>query len=87
MRVVASRRFAEQYKNVIVPTREKLVRLTQTQYDAMLAGVYQLLLARQLEISAYREYIEGLRDYWIARSDLERAVGGALPAANPREEH
>ena len=60
--------------------RERLVRLSQTQYDSMLLGVYQLLLARQLEITAYKEYIEGVRDYWVARSDLERVVGGRLPA-------
>ena len=86
MRVVASRRLVEQYKNVIVPARQNLVRLSQTQYDSMLLGVYQLLLARQNEINAYREYIEGLRDYWIARSDLERAVGGRLietPSVGP----
>ena len=81
-RVVASRRSVEQYKNVIVPARENLVRLSQTRYDAMLLSVYQLILARQLEINAYREYIEGLRDYWIARSDLERAVGGRLPESS-----
>ena len=44
----------------------------------MLLGVYQLILAKQSEFDAYREYIEALRDYWIARSDLERAVGTRL---------
>ncbi len=27
------------------------------------------------------EYLDVLRDYWTARSDLERAVGGRLPTA------
>jgi outer membrane protein, heavy metal efflux system len=44
----------------------------------MLLGVYQLLQAKQSEFATYREYIEALRDYWIARSDLERAVGARL---------
>ena len=47
----------------------------------MLLGVYQLIQAKQNEYEAYREYIEALRDYWIARSDLERAVGGRIGAA------
>ena len=28
-----------------------------------------------------RGYIEAIRDYWVARSDLERAVGGQLTLA------
>lgn len=83
VRVVALRRFAERYRDVILPTRESVVRLSQTQYDSMLIGIFQVLLARQLEINSYREYIEAVRDYWIARSDLERAIGGRLPGAPP----
>jgi cobalt-zinc-cadmium efflux system outer membrane protein len=49
----------------------------------MLTGVYQLLAAKQAEINAYREYIETVRDYWIARAELERAVGGRLGAPPP----
>jgi cobalt-zinc-cadmium efflux system outer membrane protein len=37
-----------------------------------------VILAKQNEVNAYREYIEAVRDYWIARSDLERAVGGRI---------
>jgi len=44
----------------------------------MLKSPYDLLLAKQNEILAERGYIGALRDYWIARADLERAVGGRL---------
>jgi cobalt-zinc-cadmium efflux system outer membrane protein len=47
----------------------------------MLLGVYQLISAKQNEVNTYREYIETVRDYWIARADLERAVGTRLAAA------
>ena len=67
----------------VVPLRENVVRFSQEQYDAMLLGVYQLLQAKQAEFDAYREYIEALRDYWIARSDLERAVGAPLTPPTP----
>jgi cobalt-zinc-cadmium efflux system outer membrane protein len=77
-RVVLARRVARHAKEVMIPLREKVVRLSQEQYDAMLLGVYQLLAAKQAEVAAYREYIEAVRDYWLARSDLERAVGGRL---------
>lgn len=85
-RVGAARQIVDQYTRTIVPLREKVVRFSQERYDAMLLGVYQLIQARQSEFDAYREAIEALRDYWIARSDLERAVGGRLekraPSAN-----
>ncbi|MBX3258274.1 MAG: TolC family protein [Labilithrix sp.] len=80
-RVLTARGVVEEYGSVVVPLREKVVRFSQEQYDAMLLGVYQLIQAKQSEFEAYREYIEALRDYWIARSDLERAVGGRLAAA------
>ena len=55
---------------------EGVLELTLTNYNAMLKGPYDLLLARQSELAAERGYINALRDYWIARSDLERTVGG-----------
>jgi cobalt-zinc-cadmium efflux system outer membrane protein len=81
-RVTTARRLVEQYGSVLVPLRESIVKYSQEQYDAMLLGVYQLLQAKQSELAAYAEYIEALRDYWIARSDLERAVGSRLEAVS-----
>ena len=80
-RLVAARRTVEFYSKTILPTRRNLSRLAQVQYDAMLLGVYQLLQLKQQEVVAMSEYLDALRDYWIARSDLERAVGGRLPLA------
>lgn len=80
IRVLTARAVAEEYRNRLIPIRENLVLFSQQQYDAMLLGVYQLLQAKQAEFDSYRETIEAQRDYWIARSDLERAVGSRLPA-------
>ena len=68
------------YRTKVIPLRERLVALSQQQYDAMLLGVYQLLAAKQSEVNAYRESIEAARDYWLSRVDLERAVAVRLPA-------
>jgi cobalt-zinc-cadmium efflux system outer membrane protein len=78
VRVTTARSVVEEYGKSLVPLRENIVRFSQQQYDAMLLGVYQLIQAKQNEFDAYRGYIEALRDYWIARSDLERAVGTRL---------
>ncbi len=66
----------------MVPERERVPDLTVTNYNAMVKGPYDLLLARQNELAAERGYIDALRDYWIARADLERAVGGRLTSSS-----
>ena len=62
----------------IIPLRHKIVDQAQLHYNGMLLDVLNLLQARQNEIDSGRDYIAALRDYWIARTELERAVGGAL---------
>jgi hypothetical protein len=44
----------------------------------MQVGTYQLLETRTDQIDAHHEYVEALRDYWVARSELELAVGRPL---------
>ncbi len=82
-RLLTARGVAEDYGKVVIPLRENIVRVSQLHYDAMLLGVYQLIAAKQSEFDAYRETIEAVRDYWIARSDLERAIGRRLGPPAP----
>jgi cobalt-zinc-cadmium efflux system outer membrane protein len=79
-RIMAARQTAELYQDVVIPQRRQVTALSEKHYNAMLLGVDRWLIARQMEVTAYKEYIEAVRDYWIARSDLERAIGGRLPA-------
>jgi cobalt-zinc-cadmium efflux system outer membrane protein len=85
-RVVSTRLLVERYAQVVVPLRQRIVGLTLERYDSMLVGTYQLLQAKQSELTAHRELIEALRDYWLARADLEQATGGALPVTVPRSD-
>ena len=85
-RLAVARRISESYGMRIVPLREKVVALSQEQYDAMLLGVFQLIVAKQQELHAYRESIEALRDYWVLRSELEYRAGGLLPAQSTSKE-
>ena len=43
---------------------------------------FELFSTKAEEANTEREYIDAVRDYWITRSELERAVGGNL---NPRQ--
>jgi outer membrane protein, heavy metal efflux system len=73
-----SRRRATELRDVLVPSRERIVALTMQRYNAMLSGVYELLAARRAELEAYQHYLLAVRDYWTARGALERAVAVRL---------
>jgi len=68
------------YRSVLLPLSQQIVEDTQRLYNGMLVGVYDLLRSKQDQITTGREYIGALRRYWVARAELERALGGPLPA-------
>jgi cobalt-zinc-cadmium efflux system outer membrane protein len=76
--MIASRQRVEFHKKVALPLRTEVLKQTQLQYNAMQVGVFQLLEAKREQIHAGRESVEALKEYWIARSALERAVGTKL---------
>lgn len=77
-RMTTARERADYYKNEVIPLRHRIVEQTQLQYNGMFVGVSVLLQAKQEEINAGAHFVEALRDYWIARTELEQAVGGRL---------
>jgi len=75
-RMQTARQSVEYYLETIIPIHEEIVEHSQKEYNFMLHGVYTLLQDKQNEIIVRQESIETLKEYWIARSDLERAIGG-----------
>jgi cobalt-zinc-cadmium efflux system outer membrane protein len=82
-----TRRAAGQYKKALLPSRATVLEETQLEYNGMQVGLYELLAAKQAQIQSVRSYIETVRDYWVARAELERALGGRIPAAPPAAPH
>lgn len=78
-RLVTARSAVKNYEESILPLRVRIVEETQKHYNFMLSGVYQLLQAKQNEITAFQNYTESLEEYWITRTELEQAIGGSLP--------
>lgn len=72
---------AERYRAKLIPQREDIVRLTGEQVNYMLVGQFELLLSKQQEYDAYQGYLEAVRDYWVARTELMAQVGAPLPSA------
>ncbi len=83
-RLLGARETAAHYRKVLIPLEERIVALTLKEYNYMLAGVFQLLMAKQREYDAYQGYIEAVRDYWVMRAELERVLGGRLPGPSER---
>lgn len=84
-RLSMQRHLVEHYKKVLIPLQERIVHLTLQEYNYMLTGVFDLLIARQNEFDNYQKYIETVRDYWITRAQIQRAVGGRLPPLSPMD--
>ncbi|WP_028007936.1 TolC family protein [Solimonas flava] len=82
-RVAGARQRAERYRRELIPAREAVVTQMQREFNYMLVGVFELLAARQQGYDAYAGYLEALRDYWVARAELARAVGSRLPDDAP----
>ena len=83
--MAASRKVALRYQEQLIPLRQQIVESSMLHYNYMLVGVFQLLSAKQEEVSAKKEHIEAIRDYWISRSQLERAVGQRLGLTGTKE--
>jgi len=79
-RVSAMRDIAEDYRVALVPQREAIVRYQAERNNYMLIGAFELLRSRQQEFDAYEGYLDAVRDYWVARNELSKAIGTSLPS-------
>jgi outer membrane protein, heavy metal efflux system len=70
------------YRDILLPLQERIVNEAQLQYNAMQIGIVQLLRDREQQIETGVAYVEALREYWLARADLEQLSSGRLPISN-----
>jgi cobalt-zinc-cadmium efflux system outer membrane protein len=71
----------ELYRTRLLPALQIATARAQEEQNFMLIGVFELLASKQEEYDHYQSYIEALKDYWLARTALGRAVGNTLPEA------
>ena len=77
-RMATARDVARIYRTALMPQREAATARTLEEVNYMLSGAFELLATRREQFAAYREYVGAVRDYWVARVDLERALGARL---------
>ncbi len=67
---------ARHYRDEIVPLKKRISEENLLRYNGMLIGVFELLADARAQIAGVNGYIEALRDYWLAQSDLDMALVG-----------
>ena len=77
--LITAHETATSYRDAILPMQTQISAETQSLYNAMQIGVFQLLTARQQEVMAGKNYIEALKQYWTIRADYELLMQGKLP--------
>jgi cobalt-zinc-cadmium efflux system outer membrane protein len=71
------------YRDVLLPVRDRILRETQLQYNAMQVGPLDLLRAKEQQIETAVRYIDALQEYWEAHADLALILAGRLPPTEP----
>ena len=84
-RLLEARARADYLRTVVVPRRQRILYLTQLEYNSMLRGVYDVIRARQGLSDALREQVLAVRDYWLARTGLDAAMSGVSGFSNPSQ--
>jgi outer membrane protein TolC len=67
---------ARHYRDEIVPIRKRISEENLLRYNGMLIGVFELLADARTQIASVNGYIDALRDFWLAKADLEMSVIG-----------
>jgi outer membrane protein, heavy metal efflux system len=78
-RALATYEEARHLKDVVLPLRQQVLEQTLLQYNAMNASSFELLTVRRDQVDAGRQYIDALRRYWIAMSEVEALRRGVMP--------
>src|SRR5271165_4378874 len=83
--LTSKREIARFYQDELLPGQRRILNESLANYNAMEIGDFELFATKAEEARIEREYIEAVRDYWITRAELERAVGGNLDPRQPAE--
>ena len=72
----SSHDIARHYRDEVMPLRKRISEENQLRYNGMFISVFDLLADAREQITAVNGYIDALRDFWLAQSDLQMALIG-----------
>jgi len=74
---------AAQFRDRIVPLRNKISEENLLRYNGMLISVFELLADARAQAESVNGYIEGMRNFWLSESNLQMALTGRAPRETP----
>jgi len=78
-RLNVMREQAHYYEHSFLPLRKAMTHQAQRRYNGMFLGVFELLMIKRMEIEASVGYVNTLKNYWLAHSDMTEILSGRLP--------
>lgn len=72
---------ARHYRDEVVPLKKRISEENLLRYNGMLIGVFELLADAREQVTSVTGYVEALRDFWIAETNLQTALTGRSPGA------
>ncbi|TNF99330.1 MAG: TolC family protein [Gammaproteobacteria bacterium] len=75
-RLQSSRAMVEHYIDNILPLNRRIKDNELLNYNAMQIDVFKLLRAHEKQVASRQLFVQALRDYWLARADLETLLSG-----------
>ena len=78
-RLLTARKTISYYQRTVLPENQKIVSGMQRDYNAMQAGVFQLITAKRQQIIVGQQYIEAQQAYWRSRINFQQLIHGRLP--------
>ena len=69
---------ARHYQDEIVPLRKRVLQENQLRYNGMLLSTFELLASAREQVGSVNQYINAMRDFWLADAGLTMAVTGPV---------
>jgi outer membrane protein TolC len=74
---------AKQQRDEVLPLRNAIAQENLLRYNASQISIFELLSGAREQAAGFDGYIQRLRDFWIAKSQLDAALLGNVGAAAP----
>jgi outer membrane protein TolC len=78
-RLRAAHDIALRQREEMLPLRRSIAAQDRLRYDAGQISVFDLLADSRAQIAGVSDYMQSVRDFWIARSLLDAALSGPVP--------
>jgi outer membrane protein TolC len=70
---------ARHYRDEVVPLRKRISEENLLRYNGMLISVFELLTDAREQVAGVTGYVQALRDFWVAETNLQTALTGRSP--------